>query len=78
MPWCATKVTIPAITWHNALRDLTATLLSEVCPDTSTEPPLQPLSGEGLELLTANCDQEARLDIKALRFWCAGQEALWT
>ena len=65
------------ITQHNALRDFTATLLSEVCPDTSTEPPLQPLSEEGMELLTANCDEEARLDIKVLGFWCAGQEAFF-
>ena len=62
------------ITRHNALRDLTATLLREVCPDTSTEPPLQLLSVEGMELLTANCDQEAGLDIKALGFWCVRQE----
>ena len=34
------------------------TLLREVCPDTSTEPPLQPLSREVMELLTANRDQE--------------------
>ena len=63
------------ITHHNALRDLNATLLREVCSDTSTEPPLQPLSGEGMELLTANCDQEARLDIKVIGYWCVGQEA---
>ena len=56
------------ITRHNA------TLLREVCPDTSTEPPLQPLSGEGMELLTAKNDQEARLDIKALGFWHMEQE----
>ena len=54
---------------HNAARDLMETLLREVCPSTMAKTPLQPLSGEGLELLTANHDQEARLDIKALGFW---------
>ena len=62
---------------HNALRDLTETLLREVCPNTSTEPSLQPLSGEGLELSTANRDQEARLDIRASGFWRVGQEAFF-
>lgn len=31
---------------HNEVRDLTAQLLTEVCPGVSVEPPLQPLSGE--------------------------------
>ena len=31
---------------HNDLRDITAGLLSRVCSDVATEPPLQPLSGE--------------------------------
>ena len=31
---------------HNNLRDLTADLMSEVCPNVCTEPELQPLSGE--------------------------------
>ena len=35
---------------HNDIRDLTAELMSEVCHDVSTEPPLQPLSGESLSL----------------------------
>ena len=48
-----------------------------MCPDISTEAPLQPLSGEGMELLTANCDQEARLDIKALGFWHVRQESFF-
>ena len=65
---------------HNALRDLTETLLREVCPNTSTEPalqPLKPLSGDFCERLTANWDQEARLDSKASGFWCVGQEAFF-
>ena len=43
--------------------------MSEVCHDVSTEPPLQPLSGESLSLRTANQDVGARLDIKASGFW---------
>ena len=54
---------------HNDIRDLTAELMSEVCHDVSTEPPLQPLSGESLSLRTANQDVSARLDIKASGFW---------
>ena len=50
---------------HNDIRDFTAELMSEVCHDVSTEPPLQPLSGESLSLRTANQDVGARLDIKA-------------
>ena len=49
---------------HNDIRDLTAELMSDVCHDVSTEPPLQPLSGESLSLRTANQDVGARLDIK--------------
>ena len=57
------------IFWHNAAHDLMETLLREVCPSTVAKPPLQLLSGEGLELLTVNHNQETRLDIKALGFW---------
>ena len=53
----------------SATRDLTVELMSEVCHDVSTEPPLQPLSGESLSLCTANQDVGACLDIKASGFW---------
>ena len=33
---------------HNEIRDLTASLLSEVCSDVQTEPSLQPVAGERL------------------------------
>lgn len=56
------------ISHHNAVQDLTETLPREVSPSTMTEPSLQPLGGEGLNLLSANRDQEARLDIKASGF----------
>ena len=50
---------------HNSVWDLTETLLSEVCHNTSTEPALQPLTGESLCLRTAKRDDDARLKIKA-------------
>ena len=46
---------------HNDLRDHTAALMSTVCSDVTTEPQLQPLSGEQLSLLSANSDGNARL-----------------
>lgn len=52
---------------HNELRDLTASVLNEVCHDVQLEPPLQPLSGEQLQ--SSNCASEARLDIHARGFW---------
>ena len=53
---------------HNDIQDLTADLLSEVCHDVSTEPSLQPLTGESLSLRMANYDAGACLDIKASGF----------
>ena len=50
---------------HNKLRDLTTDLLSQVCHNISTEPHLQPLSGETLQHNTAIRDDSARLDVKA-------------
>ena len=39
---------------HNDLRDITTGLLSRVCSDVATEPPLQPLSGEVITPKSAN------------------------
>ena len=63
--------------WHNELRDVVADLLREVCTDVATEPCLQPLSGERLPL-SANKDDEARLDIRAKGFWDRQQDAFLT
>ena len=38
---------------HNDIRDLTASLLTEVCYNVATEPQLQPLNGETFSYLTA-------------------------
>ena len=54
---------------HNEIRDLSAKLLTEVCPNVGIEPGLQPLSGETLVMRTANRQDEARLDIRAQGFW---------
>ena len=62
---------------HNDLRDTIATLLDEVCKDVTTEPCLQPLSGETLRPLSANTLDGARLDIRAHAFWDAMQDAFF-
>ena len=54
---------------HNDIRDLTAKLLTEVCPNVATEPDLQPLTGEILSHRTSNYEDGARLDVSAQGFW---------
>ena len=54
---------------HNEVRDITASLLSEVCHSVSVEPHLQPLSGEALSYHTANTGDDARLDVAVNGFW---------
>ena len=54
---------------HNEVRDITASLLTEVCSNVATEPHLQPLSGEAFRLASANTDDGARLEIRARGFW---------
>ena len=55
---------------HNDLRDLTATMLSEVCKAIETEPKLTPFTGEELDSRTIN----TRLDIRARGVWKRGQQ----
>ena len=47
---------------HNSIRDLFAELISEICKDVVTEPPLLPLTGETLPA-GSNLSDGARLDI---------------
>ena len=54
---------------HNEIRDLTATLLTEVCNDVCTEPELQPVTDEELIGATANSQAGAQLDIAANGVW---------
>ena len=62
---------------HNELRDITADLLNEVCPDVCVEPQLQELSGETLSFRTSNVSAEARLDISARSVWSRNQRAFF-
>ena len=54
---------------HNEIRDITATLLSEVYHDVAIEPHLQALSGEAFPHATLTSKDGARLDIVARGFW---------
>ena len=54
---------------HNELRDLTASLLTEVCNDVCVEPTLQPITTEVMTRHTANTTDGARLDIAVNDFW---------
>ena len=54
---------------HNEIRDVTASLLTEVCHDVMIEPNLQPLTGEALTRATSNTADGARLDIAVNGFW---------
>ena len=54
---------------HNEVRDITAQLMSEVCPNIATEPTLQPVSSERFFHRSANTECGARLDVRAQGFW---------
>ena len=62
---------------HNEIRDLTASLLTEVCPNVAIEPHLQPLFGESFRLASTNTDDGARLDVRARGFWNMRQDAFF-
>ena len=48
---------------HNEFRDITATILAEVCSNVSIEPVLQPCNGRVTRHATAITDENARADI---------------
>ena len=50
---------------HNEIRDITASLMTEVCHSVSVEPLLQPLTREQLSTKSAITTDEARADIQA-------------
>ena len=54
---------------HNEVRDITATLLTEVCHNVCVEPDLQPVTSNQLDGATANRQDGARLDISANGVW---------
>ena len=57
-------------------RNITATLLNEICNDVQIEPQLQSLSGEHFDATTLT-NMDSRLDISERGFWCSGQKALF-
>ena len=54
---------------HNEVRDLTASLLHEICSDVGVELALQSLDHEPLQFATANHEDGTRLDVVARDFW---------
>ena len=58
---------------HNNLSDFEINLLSSVCKDVESEPPLLPLEGENLPKSTIKGDEARRLDIRARGFWRPAQ-----
>ena len=54
---------------HNEIRNLTASLLTEVCNEVKVKPHLQPVTGEQFALASSNTEDGARLDISANGFW---------
>ena len=53
---------------HNEIRDITAQLMSEVCPNVATEPVPQPVTNERFFHRSANTGTDARLDVRAQGF----------
>ena len=51
---------------HNLIRDITASLLSEVCKDVRREPSLIKLTCEVFNKTTSKKNDEAKLDVSAL------------
>ena len=72
---CCHKSGFPTL-HHNEIRNMSANLLREVCPNTCTEPGLQPFNSETFQLRTANTD-EARVDIRTEGFWTSAQVAFF-
>ena len=54
---------------HNAVCDITAELMSEVCPNVTREPQLQTLTGETFNYMSANIEDGTRADISVDGFW---------
>ena len=62
---------------HDEIRDITASMLNEICKDVEIEPRLQPITGEQMRYRTATSGDEARLDIKARGFSRRNQAAFF-
>ena len=68
MPSSALKGAFPTHR-HNELRDITATVLAEVCSDVSIEPVLQLCNGLVTRHATATASGNVRADISVRGFW---------
>ena len=60
---------------HYEVRDLTASLLTQVCHNVATEPSLQSITSETFSLVSAKTTNNAHMDVKARGFWSRGQDA---
>ena len=58
---------------HNEIRDITASLLTEVCNNVAIKPPFQLLSGGSMTARFANTDDGTHVDIHARGFWNTSQ-----
>ena len=54
---------------HKEIRNLTVSVLTEVCHDVRVEPDLQPITNETLSASTAKTSDCVRLDIAMNGFW---------
>ena len=54
---------------HNEIRDITTSLLTEVCSEVCIEPELQPVSPDQLNGISANSQDGASLDVSANGVW---------
>ena len=59
---------------HDEIRDITASMLREICNDVTVEPSLLPLHGEHLQYRTANNANDELVDISTNGFWQRGQK----
>ena len=62
---------------HNEIKDLMATLLTDVCFNVAMESHLQPLMGETFQLASTNTDDGVQLDVQARGFWRSHQDAFF-
>ena len=62
---------------HKQVRNITATLLNEICNNVQIEPQLQSLSGDYFDAKTANKHEDEQLDFSVREFWCSGQKSLF-
>ena len=74
--WYMCTITFSLVFCRRSI-DITATLLTEVCHNVTTEPTLQPLSGENFDARSTNTSDGARVDIRARGFWNASQDAFF-